>query len=375
MVGSLAVLLLIVLNASGHLSFSLHGMPRHIRSTHRKAAEVDFTSEKATDELDVLLWAAQQADATGATSDDGSSEDITLDAADPGRLHLLEESPPTSEVSISSHGHDQEALPAAAELDSLDSMMDLLKPAASMQAGKGDGALRQELLQRNLQRPQISGEANAYDGPWDQRYAMAKATSAQQLEDEQDGLLESKELLMHDSWPKQQMPASHLKPASSTKRFLSGNEDTPLQHQPNCPAPVEIEKLEQLPFCHNNLPLPGHLNDDLHGTASITSGRDSTAHGLPRVQDRARMHKPQAGASGQQDDERDVCAPLLGVKKVALLFLTRGDLYHADLWGTWLEAASGDARCPDTACLSPLPRPGSHRSLASAICMDMASMH
>ena len=35
------------------------------------------------------------------------------------------------------------------------------------------------------------------------------------------------------------------------------------------------------------------------------------------------------------------CAELVGFPRVALLFLTRGDLPHAELWGEWLGDAAG----------------------------------
>ena len=35
------------------------------------------------------------------------------------------------------------------------------------------------------------------------------------------------------------------------------------------------------------------------------------------------------------------CAELLGLPRVALLFLTRGDLPHSALWAEWLGDAAG----------------------------------
>ena len=340
MIGSVAVLLLIILNVSGRLSFSLHGMPRRARSSHRKAAEIDYPSEQAANELGVLLWAAQQADGDG-TADRATTEALPSSSADdledpdPRKVHLLEEPPPTSarggssEISYASHGETDDSSPAA----SWQGLEELFELPAVKGSGHGgdDGILKQELLQRNLERPQVSRETSAFDGPWDTRYAMANPNFTEGLKhgSQQNGQQENTE------------PASHLKPASSVKRFLSGEEDTPLPHQPNCPSSIDIENLRALPFCHNDLTLPMHAEYALHPTAGIFSGRDSTAYGLPRAQSRARVRKSQ---TGQQNDEPDLCTPLLGVKKVALLFLTRGDLPHEDLWGSWLEAASGELK-------------------------------
>ncbi len=347
MLGSVAVLLLIVLNVSGRLSFNSHGPPRHIGSSHRKAAEVEFMSEKAADELGVVLETAKQIDGDTALAADGSRIGTIEHDTESPKLRILEEeddavvSADSGQSSISLNAHEQAHLAAAeaADVHGNSQLSDL-----SQKRTTDDNTLRQELLQQNLNRPQVTSETNAYDGSWAQRNRIITPSPHRDAleQEKQEGTIQQAE---HMSWLERHMPASHLKPAGSIKRFLSGNEDTPLQHQPNCPASFDIAKLEELPFCHKDLALPLHADIDLHGTSGVTSNRDNTAHGLPRAQVRARVRKSQAGITSEHDGEPDVCGPLLGVKKVALLFLTRGELYHAKLWGTWLEAASGDPCC------------------------------
>lgn len=39
---------------------------------------------------------------------------------------------------------------------------------------------------------------------------------------------------------------------------------------------------------------------------------------------------------------RDECGPVVGMPKVALLFLTRGPMTHENLWSRWFEQAAGE---------------------------------
>ena len=347
MIGSMMVLLLVVLSFSGRFSSSMSGMPGHARLAHRRAAEISYSTGHAADELSTVLKAAQQEAAQDVVSAENLKDQASLEespegmqqseVSNPGRLQLLEESPPSAAASswssISSETVDQyhavnAGLPLLAQVDI----------EGGMHQGADDSTLKQELLKRNLERPQLHGMSDAFDGPWDQRYPMAPPGSASSAsQPQQQGGLSQQQL-------QQQMSASHLKPGS-IKRVLSGNEDDAFQQRANCPAAYDIGELEKLPFCHADLSTAGHPEHDTLAVASVTGGRDTsaTAHGLPRAQARARSHKMMSvqAAARQPEDELETCAALLGVKKVALLFLTRGELYHTQLWSTWLESVAG----------------------------------
>ena len=50
----------------------------------------------------------------------------------------------------------------------------------------------------------------------------------------------------------------------------------------------------------------------------------------------ATLHPPEV-----QKSSNDMCAQALGIPKVALLFLTTGDLYHENTWRLWFKSAGG----------------------------------
>lgn len=341
--GSMAALLLIVLNVGGHFRFSFNGLPGSSASQTRTSSRRAFSehwSSGAADDLSAVLSAASAA-ADEATLEDISQTSRLAEARRASRLHLLEESPPSSASSswsadgstILDQFHATETAEATDALSSADvpSVLTEHQLATPVALADQNASLKQELLQRNLERPQLMSESDAYDGPWDQRYAEAAPWPAS-AQGEQHEKLPSDQ-----PWFQQQMSASHLQPAGSTTRFLRADDDSHVvEQQPNCPAAVELERLEKLPFCHSDMTLPAL------STASVRSSHDShgTAHGLPRAQARARSHRMQATVR-QQEEEIDMCTALLSVKKVALLFLTRGELYHTQLWSTWLEAAAG----------------------------------
>lgn len=338
-VGSVAALLLIVLNVGGHFRVSFNGLPESSASQNRVQIRRSFSEQLSSgpaDDLSAVLKAA--ADEANLQEDIRQASRLA-ESNKASRMHLLEESPPSSASSAWSSAsssmldklHAAETAKASNALSSADTPSVLSSSQRIPLAVPADASLKQELLQRNLERPQIQGSSDAYDGPWDQRYFEAASQLASAQGEQPENLPSSQAHLQ------QQMPASHLQPVGSKKRFLRDDDDFHVvEQQPNCPAAVELERLEKLPFCHSDMSLPALP------TASVRSSHDShgTAHGLPRAQARARSHRMQ-GAARQQEEEIDTCTALLSVKKVALLFLTRGELYHTQLWSAWLEAAAG----------------------------------
>ena len=78
-----------------------------------------------------------------------------------------------------------------------------------------------------------------------------------------------------------------------------------------------------------------------HVPSLLFGWRTGIEHEAPSEPGKPSIEKAYLPAPYVMERSPDACSDVLGISKVALMFLTTGDLHHEDAWRLWFRSASG----------------------------------